>query len=150
MVEGHCSCGAAQYVLSRAPTFRMFCHCDTCQKVYQSAYSDITVVRLSDVESYTEDMIRFTRHQKRFAVDRGTCKVCHDPVIAKLTYVPGFAMAFLPSRTLPGVETTLSPAFHGWYHRREHDIRDGLPKISGHLRSVAACAGPFLQVRLGR
>ncbi len=149
-MNGQCSCGETTFSLAQAPRHRMFCHCGICQQVYRRAYADVTINRWSDVTDATVEMIAFKRHKTRWALRRGTCKRCGDPVMAQLNYLPGINLALIPARVLDGVEDTLTPLQHIYYGNRVDHVNDGLPKFEGALRSTLACIAPFLAAQRGR
>ncbi|MEY1554754.1 GFA family protein [Yoonia sp. R2331] len=136
--------------LAQAPRHRMFCHCGICQTVYRRAYSDFTISPWAHVSDANWDMIAFKRHKARFAVRRGTCKKCGDPVLAQLNYLPGINLALIPARVLDGVEDRLIPLQHVYYKSRVDDVADDLPKYEGALRSNIACLKPFFAAQMGR
>lgn len=127
-VTCYCSCGDARLDLATRPRTRFLCHCTICQSVYRDAYADATIVRRGTIRRY--ENVEFKRHRAPPSLSRGTCVSCGEPVVGMLAM-----LAFVPARIFPQEECLPEPAMHIFYHSRQADAQDELPKHSGYFAS---------------
>ena len=132
---GACRCGTAAFSISGRPLLRACCHCRICQQFNQADYADITVYYRSQVALEDERAVAFRAYKQPPLVQRGTCVSCGKPAIEWLRIPPLPGMAIVPSYNIADQALVPAPAFHIFYHRRNADVADGLPKYSGFLNS---------------
>lgn len=143
----HCPCGETRFSVKRAPFLRFYCHCEICQKLYNKPYADVTVIRTEDVELPQQD-IAFSTYRLPPALQRGICQSCHKPVVGKLTTMPGLKLSFISGDNYSDKSVLPAPVGHIFYHRRQADISDSLPKIKGYWRSeLSVCRWLFPRLR---
>ncbi|UTW47808.1 GFA family protein [Bacterioplanoides sp. SCSIO 12839] len=99
-LNSSCSCGQCRVDVGQKPIARFYCHCSICQKIYQSNCADVAVVTSKNVQVLSESAIEFKKHKHLFALQRGTCKTCGDPVVATLFGL----LSFLPVRNFVSAE----------------------------------------------
>lgn len=128
---GTCSCGGVGLRAKTAPPMRFLCHCTICQGVYRQPYADVTALWTWNVSvERGADEIVYQRHSWLPAsVRRGTCAHCRQPVLGHLQMPPS-GVAFVPT-AIWGQRDLPAPVGHIFYHSRQHDIDDDLPKVSG-------------------
>ena len=78
-------------------------------------------------------LLRFESHWSW--LQRGLCRHCQAPVVAFLALLPGVKVAIIPAQNYPAEAALPDVKAHIFYHRRQHDIDDDVPKISGFLLS---------------
>jgi hypothetical protein len=135
-----CLCSEQRVEVTGEPVLRFKCHCLICQKVYGKPFSDVVVVKSSQVSMPPDSSIEFTRHSLPPAVNRGVCPSCNKPVVAFLPLAPFFGLAFIAAENFPESVELPEPVVHLFYHRRIEDANDSLPKSSGYLGSQWAVA----------
>lgn len=138
-LECSCPCGETKFTVEKAPFARFYCHCEICQKLYDKAYSDVTVVRTKHVQLDGE-LVNFKKYRLPPALDRGTCKACGKPAAGFLKGIPGLGLAFITADNFNDKSTLPKPLGHVFYHRKQKEVEDALPKISGYFSSeLAVC-----------
>lgn len=127
-----CSCGELEVTVTGEPIVRIYCHCSFCQDFNQAAYADVC--------GFADKQVRLTQGKldfKRYSplVKRGVCSTCGDPML-EYTIGPGpLKVAAVPTARFPKSAKLPEAACHGFYHRRQQDHDDALPKYHGALRS---------------
>lgn len=129
-----CPCGKTRFQVETKPILRFFCHCKICQQLYGKGFSDVNVVRTKHV-LLPENGIEFSTYRAPPALQRGLCAHCQKPVIGLLTSLPGLKLAFIAGENFRKQEQLPTPLGHIFYHRKQANCDDGLPKIDGYLRS---------------
>lgn len=140
-----CECGTTKIEVSGKPVIRAFCHCQNCQEFNQAPFADVTVFYADDVTMPSKDQVEFkTYSSSSVAVPRGKCSQCGKPAIEKMK-VPGLpAMVLIPSTNFADQSFLPAPVCHMFYHRRQADINDTLPKYSSFLSSQLGFTRRFL------
>ncbi|MDQ2091939.1 GFA family protein [Marimonas arenosa] len=139
-----CTCGKSHIELRHLPSFRFFCHCTICQRVYGKPYSDVAATHMRNVTLPAQHATRFGKYKRFMALDRGLCGECGEPVVGFMRYLPGVPLAMVPVANLGEQGASIMPRMHIYYGTRQRDIDDDLPKYEGALRSITACIAPFL------
>lgn len=136
-----CPCGAVEYTVHGAPLLRGYCHCTICQSFNQAPFSDITVFHADDVALPDEASVDYRTFRPPPAVQRGVCRACGKPAVEyiKLPLMP--KLIVVPSLNIRQLERIPAPALHVFYHRRQADVADALPKYQGYLASQTAFLG---------
>ncbi len=134
----HCACGKTTFTVRGAPIIRGFCHCTICQAFNSAPFSDITVVKASNVDLPEPNLVEYTAYRQPPILQRGRCTACGKPAIEflRIPLLPSFAVVPTGNFSDPGFAP--EPALHIFYDSRVADIDDGLPKYSGYLKSQAA------------
>lgn len=148
-ISGQCECGQSRFHLSRLPTRRFICHCSICRAVYKSGYSDFMVTSSKTVNVMAGSPIVYSKYKRPPALDRRICQSCECPVMSYLTLLPGMTLAFVPTYSLGDADVP-EPSMHIYYHSRTDDVKNNIPKISGGIKSQAACLAPFSLAFFGR
>ena len=134
-----CPCGETTFTVDEVPFARFYCHCEICQKLYDKPFADVTVVKTKHVH-LADDQVNFKKYKMPPALDRGTCKACGKPAAGFLRGIPGLGLAFISADNFN--DKTNLPAHQGhiFYHRKQAEFEDELPKLSGYLSSeLAVC-----------
>ncbi len=135
-INCRCECGSVELRLTEAPFSRFYCHCETCQEVYQQPFADITLVNATAVEIRGLPTIEYRRYSEN--VERGICKDCRKPIIARIPEMSSVVLvpAYSYSKTdeLPGGKLPV-PKAHLYYHRAQQPVDDSLEKVSGAKES---------------
>ena len=132
-INCQCHCGKAKLRLATKPVNRFRCHCEICQRVYQQAFSDATILNAKQLLAIDHSLLRFESHWSW--LQRGLCRHCQAPVVAFLALLPCVKVAIIPAQNYPAEAALPDVKAHIFYHRRQHDIDDDVPKISGFLLS---------------
>lgn len=131
-----CACGACVVEVSGEPLARYICHCLICQSLFKDGYCDSTAWPAAAVRLLRGDQLNFSRHRKMPpAINRGICRKCDTPVVGMMRAAPFVSLAFVPAANFPSQTTLPRPFGHIFYHRRQQDVDDTLPKISGYWHS---------------
>ncbi|KZY73497.1 hypothetical protein A3737_26765, partial [Oleiphilus sp. HI0065] len=134
-----CPCGKTAFTVEKPPFARFYCHCEICQKLYDKAYSDVTIVRSKHVHLEHPD-VDFKKYRLPPALDRGTCKACGKPAAGFLKGIPGLGLAFITADNFHDASILPKPLGHVFYHRKQAEVNDALPKVSGYFSSeIAVC-----------
>ena len=149
-IQCACPCGATTFHATAKPLLRFICHCTICQAVYQKPFADIVAFRLGDVVASEAHPVSFKRHRLPPAVNRGVCPACNAPAFGHLSLLPGYGFTFVPTANLrDGVEVP-GASLHSFYDRRQHDVADDLPKVSGYWPSQWAVSTRLMAARFRR
>ncbi len=91
-IEGHCYCGAVQFVSEGDPMFQGQCHCRECQ--YASGGGPNYVMALPEASfKYTKGTPKgFTRTDIENAVTREFCAECGTHITTRVPTMPGVLM----------------------------------------------------------
>lgn len=167
VLTGSCTCGASTYEVKVLPTERFICHCLYCQAFVGQSYTDVTMLRATDIVLHDQNATyrnpkmlppgfaqgrgsRFGNPDKgRFArcanLDRATCDTCGEPVAEKVG--SGAAtMVFIPSWTFREQEQ-LPPVQRHIYDRLHEDApHDQAARNNRYLGSQLAVIGMVMRV----
>nr|WP_101067525.1 hypothetical protein [Roseovarius salinarum] len=132
--------------LRGAPLFRALCHCTIRQAFNDAPRADICVFRDRDVIRNARETVASRVHKQPPFVRRGTCTDCGRPAMETLWLPMLPRMVAIPSGSIAAGSAIRPPDFNMFYHRRQADAEDALPKHSGFLSSQARlrwrpCAG---------
>ena len=129
-----CPCGSTKFYLKKLPFVRFYCHCEICQKLYNSAYNDVVVIKSKNVV-LKQNGVQFKKYRKPPALDRGICEQCKKPVAGFFRGIPGLRLAFINADNILDKSSLPRPLGHIFYHRKKEYVEDELPKFSGYWRS---------------
>lgn len=149
-IECACPCGETTFHAVGKPLLRFYCHCKICQAVYNKPFADILAFRLGDVIASETHPVAFKRYRLPPAVNRGVCLACTAPAFGHLSLLPGYGFTFVPAANLPHGMVVPHASLHSFYDRRQHDVADDLPKISGYWSSQWAVSSRLMAARLRR
>lgn len=135
-----CPCGSSHFDVTARPFARFICHCTICQAFTGKPYSDVVLLKQSEVRLPDGHRIVFRKYRPPPNIVRGNCPDCGKPVIEFGGFGP-LATAFVPVGNLADTSLLPPPSMHIFYHRRIADAADGLPKYSGYFRSEMAIVG---------
>ena len=131
-----CPCGISHFEILTKPFARFICHCRLCQAYTGRAFSDVTVLKASQVSLAQDNRVVFRKYRPPPNISRGSCTGCGKPVI-EFGWL-GAHLAFVPTPNISDPEILPPPRMHIFYHRRLADALDDLPKYSGYFRSQLA------------
>lgn len=143
-----CACGAAPVELLTRPLMRAICHCTICQEFNQAPYGDALFFRAKDVRMPAADAVTFTSYSASGVVQRGRCAACDQAAVETATLPPFGKIVGVPTANVTTMADFPEPALHIFYHRRQADVEDDLPKYSGFWPSQLAFGRAFLYHRL--
>ena len=129
-----CPCGATRLTVQGKPISRFICHCTICQEKYEAPFADVTLFKLSAVESPANDAIVFGKYKRFGAVERGFCASCDKPILAR-TGSGQKDFAFIGTRNYLQPEQLPPAEMHVFYGTRVADVDDDLPKYSNGISS---------------
>ncbi|KZX76839.1 hypothetical protein A3715_12445 [Oleiphilus sp. HI0009] len=132
-----CPCGKTKFTVEKTPAVRFFCHCEICQALYKSNYSDVCVVKSKHVTLDEQD-VEFKTYRLPPALQRGTCKHCHLPVAGFLKGIPGLGLAFISAENFDDKSSLPDAVGHVFYHRKSASYDDKLEKHEGYWGSQLA------------
>lgn len=135
-----CPCGETQMTLEGEPLMRIICHCTICQEFNDAPYADICMASANKVQLANPQNVSYKAYAKPEIVQRGKCKNCGKPAIEYIEMPTGKLMAIIPCNNFKEQSVLPKPQMHGFYHSRQQDVNDGVPKHSGYIRSQAAFA----------
>ena len=150
MLQGSCPCGTVGFETEVQPLARFYCHCTTCQKMYQRPYVDLTVAWSWNVNiNQNADSVEWVRkHKFPVSVHRGVCQECSKPVLGRLQ-VPTPGLSFIATANWSDRSTLPPPSGHIFYRSRVVEVDDPLPKVEGWLGSELAVPAWALPRMLG-
>lgn len=131
-----CDCGQTQVSVAKKPMLRFHCHCTICQNLYQQPCSDVTVMWAKDATLTQSEHIEYRR--PGLLLKRGVCTQCEQPIFATMTLFPGLKLAFVPGNRYDQQAELPHATAHIFYHRHQSDMKDGLLKVSGFVKSELA------------
>lgn len=140
-----CACGESAFAVDTPKLARFICHCTICQAFTGKPFSDMTVMRAKHVTAARPDSVAFRKYRLPPNINRGTCRSCGKPAIEYGGFGPA-TLAFIPSASFEHPERLPPPAMHIFYHRRQADAADSLPRYEGYLRSEIAVCGLVARV----
>ena len=135
--HANCECGACKFEIDAAPAARLICHCTICQAFTGKPFSDVTILRARSVDISGAENIAFRKYRLPPNISRGLCKRCGKPAIEFGGFGPA-RIAFIPSSNFNRKNLLPPVGMHIFYHRRQSDAVDELPKYNGYLRSNLA------------
>ena len=91
-IRCECPCGKTKFYLKKPPFVRFYCHCEICQKLYNSAYNDVVVIKSKNVV-LKQNGVQFNKYRRPPALDRGICEQCKKPVAGFFRGIPGLGLA---------------------------------------------------------
>ncbi|MEM7184821.1 MAG: GFA family protein [Spirochaetota bacterium] len=139
-----CECGKVKYTIKGMPLFRAYCHCSICQKYNQKPYGDIVLFQAKDIETSTDAKVDYESYKFPWILHRGTCRACSKPTIEHLKVFPIPKIIIVPAHNISEETYLVKPSIHIFYDTRVEDIKDGLPKYSGYLKSQFAFSKKIL------
>lgn len=147
--QSQCECGQTQIAVHGTPVIRAFCHCQNCQAFNQAPYADVAVFYADDVDLPSDEQVEYTTYSSNsVGVPRGKCRQCGKPAIEKMK-VPGLpAMVLIPASNFADSSVLPAPVCHMFYHRRQADADDQLPKYNSFLSSQLGFTRRFLSALL--
>ncbi len=132
-----CYCHAVQIEVCADPVDAKICHCLTCQRLHGAPMQWAAIFHKHDVRitKGTDALIFYNSEQKihaRILPCKVRCGSCGTPIADEgrrmwLAFPSLFDFGFPPK-----VPTAFLPTCHIFYGSRVIDIRDNLPKWSGH------------------
>ena len=134
-IDCACPCGATTFAVSGKPMFRLVCHCSICQRFNDAAFADVVVFRAKDVDSPSDDSVRYEKWRRPPNVQRGTCVSCGAPAIELFRAPLLPKLTLVPVRNIGQQEMLPEPSAHIFYESRIANIDDDLPKYQGYWRS---------------
>lgn len=138
---GSCQCKRVRFCVKSAPLDVKFCHCRDCQRMHGSPFQWACIFEKETVEwKQGRDVITFYNSELDRRADtweerclpcKLSCVICGS-VLAdegrKMFLVMGTAFEFMPGC----IPKAFLPTCHIFYTSAVVQIRDGLPKWSGH------------------
>lgn len=134
-VEGGCTCRRVQFRATGKPLFRAYCHCTICQSFNNADFADILVMRSRDVSVKGRESVVFKVHRNPPLLKRGRCSDCGGVAIEEMSIPLLPKLTIIPLQTLDQPTDPPLAQFHMFYHRRDVDVDDALPKHSGYVSS---------------
>ena len=132
---GQCRCGNIRFKIKSEPLLRVICHCEICQEFNGAPFADILIFDKKNVELIHEEGLEFKSYTNPPLVQRGKCKECGAPAIENFTFPLMPSLVIVPSSNVMNESFLQAPAFHSFYHRRQSEAHDDIPKYSGFVRS---------------
>eukprot|EP01095_Lingulamoeba_sp_RSL-Kostka_P002159 TRINITY_DN1304_c0_g1_i3.p1 TRINITY_DN1304_c0_g1~~TRINITY_DN1304_c0_g1_i3.p1 ORF type:complete len:175 (+),score=49.31 TRINITY_DN1304_c0_g1_i3:51-575(+) len=88
-IRGTCYCGAIKYKITKAPSFRGYCHCSDCRMahsspLYQYAYIYEGGFEIIEGQEYDQENIK-TCEKENFSNNRHFCRLCGTKTYNRLT-----------------------------------------------------------------
>lgn len=133
-----CSCGQTRFQVQGRPLLRFYCHCRICQAFNQAPFADVTVFVKRSLRLPPGLNIQYRAHRPPPHVQRGICPQCQRPALELLELGPLPGLAIIPSANFDIPSPLPAPELHIFYHRRQSDAHDSLPKYQGYWSSQAA------------
>lgn len=132
-----CFCGRVRYEVSADPVDAKICHCTACQKLHGAPMQWAAIFHKPHVRVTAGfDQLRFFNSergvQERILPCKISCARCGTPIADEgrtmwLAFPPLFDFG-----PLTEVPDPFKPSCHIFYAMRVADVRDDLPKWSGH------------------
>lgn len=141
-IEASCSCGANTFSFTHAPIAHFVCHCQMCQQYTGKAFSDVVVFLKQDVTDLNIAQSTFKRFKLPPNIRRGVCNVCAKPSIE---FGILDQLVFVPKANLKDVSQIPPESMHIFYHRRQQDVADDLPKYNGFVLSQTVASKLIIQ-----
>ena len=139
-----CACGESQLALEAKPLVRFYCHCTICQMLYQEPFADVTAFRVKQIDFQKQASIKFKRFRLPPALNRGICQSYNRPLVGLLRLAPFLRLAFVPTKNIPNELSFVEPSLHLFYHRRNSEVDDQLPKYCGYWKSETAISARII------
>ncbi len=135
--KASCYCAAVQIEVRADPVDAKICHCLTCQRMHGAPMQWAAIFRKHDVRiTKGIDCLKFYNGElnshDRILPCKVSCSLCGTPIADEgrrmwLAFPSLFDFGFPPK-----VPEAFRPTCHLFYGARRIDIRDDLPKWSGH------------------
>jgi len=107
-------------------------------------FADVTAFWAGSVALPGGQEVNFKKYRRPPALSRGICSACNSPVVGYMSLAPFAKLAFVPSQNVPLPAALPQPRAHIFYHRRQQDAHDTLPKFSGYWPSEFMVTGLVL------
>ena len=145
-----CQCGHAAFVILGEPLLHGYCHCTVCQAFNEAPFADITLFRARDVILPAEGDVDYRYYSSPGLVSRGKCVACGKPAVEtmKLPLMPG--VVIVPTANIRDPGLVPPPSLHIFYHRRQMEVVDDLPRYQGYVRSQLAFSWRLVRALLRR
>ena len=133
-----CHCGVVAFSIHGAPRLHGYCHCTICQAFNEAPFADITLFRQRDVTLPSEELLDYQFYTSPPMVRRGKCKACGKPAVETLSLPLLPKLVIVPTANIRDAALVPPPSIHMFYHRRQAEVQDNVPKYEGYLRSQLA------------
>ena len=140
-----CFCKAVRIEVCADPLDAKMCHCTTCRRLHGAPMQWAAIFHKHDVRiAEGADCLSFynSKHptKARILPCKVSCRLCGAPIADEgrrmwLAFPPLFDFGFPPK-----VPKVFLPTCHIFYGSRVMDIRDDLPKWSGHKNTSTRMA----------
>ena len=135
--QGSCHCGEVEIICRGAAQAVSYCHCSICRRLSGSAFSCQALFNSAQVELKLQPGANLTSLRTSKGVERSRCTSCMAPVRGLLGgKVAAIPLGLLCSWRETDGHSALRPMHHLYYANRVMDVRDGLPKYVGSLRTA--------------
>ena len=132
-----CFCGRVRYEVSADPVDAKICHCVACQKLHGAPMQWAAIFHKSQVRLIAGfEQLRFFNGeqdlQERILPCKLSCACCGTPIAdegRRMWLAFPSLFDFGPRTEVPD---SFKPSCHIFYAMRVADVRDDLPKWSGH------------------
>lgn len=143
-----CECKLNSFEVTRAPRFRVICHCTICQNFNLAPYGDTALYSTSMIQLPQLDKIEFRSYKSVLSISRGKCMNCKSPFVEIFESLLMPSLIMIPCSAVDDKSTLPKPIAHIFYDCRCAEVADDLPKYSGYLASQLAF-GSFLLTHRG-
>lgn len=143
-----CNCGKARLAVTGPLLGRFMCHCTVCQSVHRAPFADATVLMAKHVPYECVEHVRFEARQRYPAARRAYCLSCGCQLMAYMTVLPFFTLAFVPVARYPEEFHLPEPGMHVFYNSRVADVADELPRYNGNWPSRFAILRMVFRARV--
>ena len=132
-----CFCGTVRYEVNADPVDAKICHCQACQKLHGAPMQWAAIFHKRNVRFITGlKHLRFFnseqyRHE-RILPCKITCSRCGTPIADEGRRMWLAFPALFDFGRLAGAPDSFKPTCHIFYGMRVVDVRDDLPRWSGH------------------
>lgn len=135
--RARCHCGAVRYEVGGDPVDAKICHCRVCQRLHGAPMQWAAIFRKREVRItapaehlcfYNSDL----RRRERVLPCKVSCARCGTPIADEGRRMWLAFPTLFDFGTPPEVPDPFKPTCHIFYAMRVVDMRDDLPKWSGH------------------
>ena len=135
--QAACFCGSVRYEVSAEPVDAKFCHCKACQTLHGAPIQCAVIFHKHHVRLTAGwDLLHFFNSEQgiddRILPCKVSCNMCRTPIAdegRRMWLAFPTLFDFRQKTTTPD---SFKPTCHIFYSQRLIDIRDKLPKWSGH------------------
>lgn len=132
-----CHCGAVRYEVSADPVDAKICHCRDCQLLHGAPMQWAAIFHKRDVRlTAGAEHLRFynstTKRPERTLPCKVACALCGTLIADEGRNMWLAFPTLFDFGSPPQVPAAFKPTCHIFYGNRVTDIRDDLPKWSGH------------------